>query len=103
MRERSQVPGKGVSVPVMLALLFLVFLLPCDTVWAGEDTEKRVLKVAFPEVDGFTETDTDGVRHGIVVDYLNEIAKYTGWKYEYINVTGEEMICLLYTSDAADE
>ena len=92
MRERSQVPGKGVSVPVMLALLFLVFLLPCDTVWAGEDTEKRVLKVAFPEVDGFTETDTDGVRHGIVVDYLNEIAKYTGWKYEYINVTGEEMI-----------
>lgn len=92
MRERSQVPGKGVSVPVMLALLFLVFLLPCDTVWAGEDTEKRVLKVAFPEVDGFTETDTDGTRHGIVVDYLNEIAKYTGWKYEYINVTGEEMI-----------
>lgn len=92
MRERSQVPGKGVSVPVMLALLFLVFFLPCDTVWAGEDTEKRVLKVAFPEVDGFTETDTDGVRHGIVVDYLNEIAKYTGWKYEYINVTGEEMI-----------
>ncbi|MCQ4740753.1 transporter substrate-binding domain-containing protein [Blautia hominis] len=92
MRERSQVPGKGVSVPVMLALLFWVFLLPCDTVWAEEDTEKRVLKVAFPEVDGFTETDTDGVRHGIVVDYLNEIAKYTGWKYEYINVTGEEMI-----------
>ena len=27
-----------------------------------------------------------------MVDYLNEIAKYTGWKYEYIDTTGETMI-----------
>lgn len=53
----------------------------------------KVLRVAFPQVKGSTETDKDGTRHGLVVDYLNEIAKYTGWKYEYIDVeSGTEML-----------
>lgn len=53
--------------------------------------KKRVLRVAFAEVEGLTEKDEDGSRHGVVVDYLNEIAKYTGWEYEYIDTTGETM------------
>ena len=53
----------------------------------------RVLRVAFPQVQGLTETAADGTRHGLVVDYLNEIAKYTNWQYEYIDVSsGEEML-----------
>ncbi len=45
----------------------------------------------MPEVEpsnldtGKKMTDEDGERYGLVVDYLNEIAKYTGWKYEYID------------------
>lgn len=27
-----------------------------------------------------------------MVDYLNEIAKYTGWQYEYIDTAAEDMI-----------
>ncbi|MDO4548195.1 MAG: ATP-binding protein [Clostridia bacterium] len=50
------------------------------------------LKVAFPNLDGFTMTSEDGTRYGLVVDYLNEIAKYTGWKYEYIDTTNEMML-----------
>nr|WP_246597414.1 transporter substrate-binding domain-containing protein [Faecalicatena faecalis] len=49
--------------------------------------EERVLRVAFPDVPGFTEVDEHGNRHGLVVDYLNEIANYTGWKYEYIDIS----------------
>lgn len=59
---------------------------------SAEEKPARVLKVAFPQVQGLTETAADGSRHGLVVDYLNEIAKYTGWEYEYIDTTGEEMI-----------
>lgn len=54
--------------------------------------EPRVLRVAFPQVEGITETAEDGTRCGLVVDYLNEIAKYTGWEYEYIDTTGDTMI-----------
>ena len=78
MREKSQMPGKGIRLLVMLALLFFAVLLPYDIVWAEENKEDKTLRVAFPEVEGFTETSADGTRHGIVVDYLNEIAKYTG-------------------------
>ncbi len=39
-----------------------------------------------------SETDENGTRHGIVVDYLNEIAKYTGWQYEYIDTAAEDII-----------
>ncbi|MCI6466429.1 MAG: transporter substrate-binding domain-containing protein [Faecalicatena sp.] len=46
-----------------------------------------MLRVAFPDVPGFTEVDEHGNRHGLVVDYLNEIANYTGWKYEYIDIS----------------
>ena len=40
-----------------------------------------------------SETREDGTRHGMVVDYLNEIAKYTNWEYEYIDVAnGDELL-----------
>lgn len=58
----------------------------------GAAESPPVLKVAFPQVPGFTETAADGSRHGLVVDYLNEIAKYTGWTYEYIDTDGDMMI-----------
>lgn len=66
-------------------LLFLLFSA-CGDVLAEEDGDGQVLRVAFPQTAGFTELDEYGGRHGLVVDYLNEIAKYTGWKYEYIDV-----------------
>jgi len=28
----------------------------------------------------------------MLVDYLNEIAKYTGWEYEYIDTKGPAML-----------
>lgn len=54
--------------------------------------EPVVLRVAFPEVEGFSVTDPDGSKHGIVVDYLNEISKYTGWQYEYIPANSDYLV-----------
>ena len=45
---------------------------------------KKVLKVAFPETRGICETYADGTRGGVVYEWLVEIAKYTGWEYEFI-------------------
>ncbi|WP_286167149.1 transporter substrate-binding domain-containing protein [Clostridium sp. D33t1_170424_F3] len=73
-----------------LLTAFLTAVL-CTGALAAEQ-EPRVLQVPFPEVAGLTETAADGSRHGLVVDYLNEIAKYTGWEYEYIDADGDHMI-----------
>lgn len=81
---------------VILKRFFVIFLVlglfngTFSPVAAGK--EPVVLQVPFPELEGFTMTDDRGQRSGLVVDYLNEIAKYTGWTYEYIDTTGDEMV-----------
>ena len=70
-------------------LLSLSFILGCGVQKAdAEETEaeKTVLRVAFVQTPGLMQTAADGSRRGVVVDYLNEIAKYTGWEYEYIDI-----------------
>ena len=71
-----------------LAAAFLSVLLavslfsPCA---AAAEPEEVVLRVAFPNAEGYTSLSEDGSPVGVVVDYLNEISKYTGWKYEYVS------------------
>lgn len=59
---------------------------------AAEAGEERVLTVAFPETEGMNEVYEDGTYGGMVYDWLMEIAKYTGWKYEF--VTGDPSVLL---------
>lgn len=73
-------------------LLFAVMLLLAVVTTAAATEEPTVLRVAFPQVEGFSTTDENGIRHGLVVDYLNEIAKYTGWEYEYIDTDGDSVV-----------
>ena len=51
-----------------------------------------MLRVAFPQVVGMSWTAEDGSHHGMLVDYLNEIAKYTGWEYEYIDTNRQTVL-----------
>lgn len=72
----------------LLAALFL--MLPTALPSAAE--ERTVLRVAFPQSEGYTMTAPDGRRYGLVVDFLNEIAKYTGWQYEFVDVDNNSMV-----------
>ncbi len=62
-------------------LLAVSLFFPCA---AAAEPEETVLRVAFPNAEGYTSLSADGSPVGVVVDYLNEISKYTGWKYEYV-------------------
>lgn len=75
----------------LLAGLFF-FLCIGGTASAAEKSGGRVLRVAFPELRGISEIDQYGRHKGLLVDYLNEIAKYTGWEYEYVEVSDEDLI-----------
>ncbi|MGL5330707.1 MAG: transporter substrate-binding domain-containing diguanylate cyclase [Peptostreptococcaceae bacterium] len=54
----------------------------------------KVIRVAYPIVEGFTELK-DGVYSGYGYEYLREIAKFTGWKYEFVEVSLNESIQML--------
>lgn len=80
-----------VSHGIAIGLLVFIMLAFNLSVLA-QTSEKRVLRVAFPQVDGMSWTAEDGTHHGMLVDYFNEIAKYTGWEYEYIDTKGPAML-----------
>lgn len=89
----KRLSGRTMKKGVLLVLAAAaVLLFSSGTARAKEQAEHRVLRVGVSELEGFTEKDADGNRHGIVIDYLNEIAKYTGWKYEYIDTTGDGLV-----------
>lgn len=78
----------GVLAGVVLLTILFSGAIP---VWASEERPAR-LRIPFPEVEGFTMLDENGRRSGLVVDYLYEIAKYTGWTYEFIDTDAEGMV-----------
>ena len=74
--------ASGRKIEFCTGFLLAVWLLAAFCFWgpcvSAEEKNGTVLRVAFPQVEGYTMTDEDGERYGLVVDYLNEIAKYTG-------------------------
>ncbi|MDD2954442.1 MAG: transporter substrate-binding domain-containing protein [Parabacteroides sp.] len=82
---------KYVSQGIAISLLVFIMLVFNQSALA-RTSERRVLRVAFPQVVGLSWTAEDGTRHGMLVDYLNEIAKYTGWEYEYMDTNGQAML-----------
>ena len=79
--------GHGITIS-LLVFIMLAFHLSA----LARTSEKRVLRVAFPQVVGMSWTSEDGSHHGMLVDYLNEIAKYTGWEYEYIDTNRQTVL-----------
>ena len=79
--------GHGITRS-LLVFIMLAFHLSA----LARTSEKRVLRVAFPQVVGMSWTAEDGSHHGMLVDYLNEIAKYTGWEYEYIDTNRQTVL-----------
>ena len=69
----------------VLAVLLIMSLAVPGLTAAGEEIpvsdngEGRLIRVAFPEIPGISEVDRYGRHTGLLMDYLNEIAKYTNW------------------------
>lgn len=76
-----------------VVLCWVAFLMLVSSVSGrAEEGRRRLLRVAFPQVVGMSWTSADGSRHGLLVDYLNEIAKYTGWEYEYVDTDSQTLL-----------
>lgn len=81
---------KALAATGITIFAIMMSIIPMHLVQA-EDTH-RVVRVAFPEADGVNETYEDGTRGGTVYDWLMEIAKYTGWEYEFVDGDVEKLL-----------
>lgn len=79
---------KRLFMTCILMLIMVVIMTP--SVYASSDTERRVVKVAFPEQAGMSEIGQTGITTGYNYDYLEKISEFTGWKMEYIDYSAED-------------
>lgn len=82
MGDRKWRDKTGIPFMVLFCLLLFSF-----TAGAAEN-DARVVRVGYPIQQGFTEIDANGNYSGYTYDYLQEIARYTNWEYEFVTVEG---------------
>jgi signal transduction histidine kinase/DNA-binding response OmpR family regulator len=68
---------------------FLIFLTLCTTVNA------KTLRVGYLGYKGFIAPNEDGIFEGYGVEYLNEIARYTDFTYEYVYCSWNDSLEML--------
>lgn len=93
------------------AVLFLIFvccLTPAAAyaeVISPEDSTPavKVVRVAFPQMNGLSEVDEEGNYSGYTYEYLQEIAQYTGWEYEFVEIPGDINESLLTMMDMLEK
>ncbi|MEF9953670.1 MAG: EAL domain-containing protein [Clostridium sp.] len=89
---------RKITAAIFSLLLSLIF---CLTLFAApqntspepmptSQVPNRVVRVGYFDYDGFTMTNQDGDLTGYACEYLDEIAFYTGWTYEYVPGTLKE-------------
>lgn len=76
----------------IMAFITAMILIMTAVIPSMAAEEQKVIRVAFPEVEGYTMISPDGKHTGLVVDVLDEVAKYTGWKYEYVEVDNDDIL-----------
>lgn len=69
-----------------LILFILLLLIPGNTANASE----KKIRVGYFLMSGYQEITKEGNHWGYGYDYLQEIAKYTGFQYEFVEATFDE-------------
>lgn len=85
MRSGLRNAGKQILAAVLAALCLLP-LAATEHTYADEPAaaEGNVIRIGYIDYEGFITPQEDGSYAGYGVDYLDEIARYTGWSYEYV-------------------
>ena len=74
--------NKLISYAIIVAILISVISIKTTDTYAKD----RVIRVGYDQDSHFIQKKNDEY-YGYGVEYLNKIAEYTGWTYEYVTVT----------------
>jgi signal transduction histidine kinase/DNA-binding response OmpR family regulator len=71
-----------IAAALMSAVMFVVLAVPVSA-----ESSVKTLKVAFVQMEGFFEYDGQGNPTGYGVELMNEISKYSGYQFEYVEAS----------------
>ena len=89
-------PRKGIKMNKSVLQRGIIFIL-CSCIlfsicpvyaFAAENQKERVVRIGVPD-DTYDKINENGKRSGYGYEYLQKIAGYTGWNYEYVDCTWE--------------
>lgn len=75
--------------PCMALFLLFSCVLPAFAASGADAVTTKTIRVAYPLQAGLTEIDENGNYIGFTYEYLQEIAQYTGWDYEFVQIPGD--------------
>ena len=85
MKMNKSVLQRGIIFILCSCILFSI----CPVyAFAAENQKERVVRIGVPD-DTYDKVNGNGKRSGYGYEYLQKIAGYTGWKYEYVDCTLE--------------
>ncbi|MEG0804019.1 MAG: transporter substrate-binding domain-containing protein, partial [Pygmaiobacter sp.] len=84
----------GIRILAFLWIATLFFTLFTPLCSAATCAPRKV-RVGYFTADQFQETDAAGLRSGYGYDYLQAIAQYANWEYDYVDASWAECLALL--------
>lgn len=76
---------------ILISIAVMLFMI-CAVNVSFVKAESKVIKVGYIDYPGFIQKMDDGSYEGYGVEYLNEIAKYNNWTYEFVENTWEQTL-----------
>ncbi len=85
--------------PLLIVFIVLTLLAPglfasAESASSGPN-QNRVIKVGFPIQNGLSFIDDEGNLSGYTYEYLMRLAQYADWKYEFVQLEGDDMNTVL--------
>lgn len=80
---------KKLFFTVAISVCLFTFCLP---IYATPQASRHIIKVGYTDYRAFISMDSTGEYSGYGVDYLNEIAKYTDFEYEFVYGTWQDIL-----------
>lgn len=101
---RRTCPRKAAHALVALMCALALSLLAAPAVFGDEGASpaQRVVKVAYYEDGDYLTRNDDGDLAGYNIEYLDEIARYIDWTYEYVEYPGFESALAALEAGEAD-
>lgn len=91
IERRCPLKKKILSFSLIIAILISLFL---PVLSAGATSNRKIIRIAYTD-DGPLLSYAHNNYHGYVVDYLNEISRYTKWDYEFVPCSWSEAMDML--------
>lgn len=88
---------KSKLLKLTIRLLFVTVFLCSLQIFPHAQT--KTVRVGFFDFENYFDVTSEGEQTGYGYDFLNELAKYTDWEFEYVYATWDECVSLLESGE----